>query len=113
MTTTAAAGIVNVTKLAREFHATTPAIRKRLDKLGVMPLQEIEMPSGRKFVLYSQEAFEVLDQERRAREAPVTMNKPAPVEVKDDSEDIEALKAELSEIKSLLTQLLDMKTKPE
>lgn len=106
---------VNITSLARQYHATTPNIRRRLDRLGVKPLQEILMPSGRKFVLFDKdEAILVLDQEKRARErlqeSLATVPSAAPTEASEGQ--IQALQQEVSQLKDLMRQMLDSMTTP-
>lgn len=104
------AEIINVTALARSFHATTPVIKKRLETLGVMPVQEIEMPSGRKFVLFNkQEAMEVLEKDAKEREQAAMEAKAAagrPTRVVIDDEAFKALQAEVAAMKEMMEQIL-------
>jgi hypothetical protein len=118
---------INLTALAKFNRGTTPATRSKLEKLGVNPVEEVVMPSGRKFVLFDKvKAVKALEKSRAEREKaleakrnprpepkkPVNSAKPR----QPQPQSIEAMQAmlkELQEQKALMAQLLEAFTKPQ
>jgi hypothetical protein len=116
---------INLTALAKFNRGTTPATRSKLEKLGVNPVEEVVMPSGRKFVLFDKvKAVKALEKSRAEREKALEAKrnpKPEPKKPVNSakprqphqSEDIKALLQELQEIRSLNAQLLEAFTRPQ
>jgi hypothetical protein len=103
------AEVINLTGVARKLHASTPNARKKLDNMGVKPIQEINMPSGRTYVLYDRvrvdKALEKLAAGKSAKKAAA----PAPVASTVDAK----LHKEIRDLKILVSQLLEHATKPQ
>lgn len=99
---------INTTALAREYQLTTKDLEKRLRRLGIAPVSEVVMPSGRRFILWPAETArkaldDYRDQLRQRREADfgrVPAPSPAP------NPETAQLAQEVSELKGLVSQLL-------
>lgn len=75
-----------------------------------MPVNEIEMPSGRRFVVFDKEAsVKALQALKDASEPPVKMN----AQVSRESTDVEQLTKELAEVKAMLASVLEVITSPK
>ena len=97
---TTATKTANITMLARMFHLTTKEAEKKLRDSGLAPVNEVQMPSGRRFVIWEHdEAVETLA--RKALKAPTSSDQP-PVDTDD-----------LAEVKKLLQAILEHLTKPQ
>lgn len=111
--------VINLTGLAKTYKMPTPKMAQKLTEAGVMPLQEIQMPSGRKFVLFDKvKSIKALEEHKAKREresekaakASVTALKAAP---KTENADTKALRAEIAELTRTVNQLLEVVTKPK
>lgn len=109
------AELINLTALAKINRGTTPATRTKLEKLGVKPVQEVQMPgSGRKFVLFDKvKAIKALEKSRAEREkvqakrAAQEAKKPAAAAAP------QSLEQEVQELRKMVSQLLEHVTKPQ
>ena len=98
---------INITRLARLFNSTTKETEKKLSRIGLLPVNEIEMPSGRRFVIFDKQAsMKALQALKDEKEPPVRM---APRE----STDVERLTKEIAELKTLLASVLEVVTAPK
>lgn len=89
----------NITMLARQFHITTREAEKKLRDAGLEPINEVLMPSGRRFVIWEHDkGIEVLA--KKSEKAPELTQQP-PVNMDD-----------LVEVKKLLQAILEHLTKP-
>lgn len=117
---------INLTKVARKLHATTPAAKYKLERLGVRPIQEIVMPAepGKKprtYCLYdvrqAEKAIAEINAAKEGRlvraedmeEARLTPLDPA---VEKLQKEVKALKSALTKNNSLMEQMLEAVTKP-
>jgi hypothetical protein len=111
--------LINLTALAKINRGTTPATRTKLEKLGVKPVQEVQMPgSGRKFVLFDKvKAVKALEKSRAEREKALQkaqeVKKPAakpaePAPVQSAAE----MAKELQEMRKMMAQMLEHMTQP-
>ncbi len=89
----------NITTLARTYKVTTRDVERRLKTMGIEPSNEVLMPSGRRFVLYDKAA--AMKALEKAKETPSKHQEP-----------VQDIHAELAEVKGLLSNLLDLMTKP-
>jgi hypothetical protein len=110
---------ISITGLAKFNRGTTPATRAKLDKLGIKPVQEVEMPSGRKFVLFDKvKAIKALEKSRQDRES--RLEKQAKAAAKKQSKRLQSASAvqadplakEVQELRKMVAQLLEVVTKP-
>jgi hypothetical protein len=112
--------LINITALAKLNHATTPVIRARLEKLGIKPEKEVEMPNGRKYVIFQKAAaIHALNEAKLQRQAEVEANfngskKEAVKNPQEDAKapEVAALAAEVADMKELMRQLLEHFTRP-
>ena len=103
---------INITRLARMFNSTTRDTEKKLSKIGLLPVNEIEMPSGRRFVVFDKEAsVKALQGMKDALNPPVVMN-PKKEEKEETALDMHQLSRELLEVKALLASVLEVITAP-
>jgi hypothetical protein len=121
---------INLTKIAKEIHATTPNAKVKLERMGVKPIQEIRMPSGRVYTLYeareARDAIEKINKERLGYDPAILEqlkkqhqeSLESAKESKEDSKVVEleakvaALEPELREMKDMMKMLLESLTKP-
>jgi hypothetical protein len=109
---------ISITGLAKFNRGTTPATRAKLDKLGIKPVQEVEMPSGRKFVLFDKvKAIKALEKSRAEREH--RLEKQAKAQAKKASKRLQnavvaadPVAQEVQELRKMVAQLLEHVTKP-
>jgi vacuolar-type H+-ATPase subunit E/Vma4 len=118
------------------MHSTTPKARTKLDKLGLIPSAEIPMPSGRRYVVYDKTtAIRAIEKFQKAKEAEAEKARKqaekeqlkaqaqeaqkvketvqaAPAEAVETASELDTVKQELQEVKSLMSQILDTITKP-
>lgn len=111
--------LINLTALAKINRGTTPATRAKLEKLGINPAQEVEMPSGRKFVLFDKvKAIKAIEKSRadrmkdREKKAQVVAKKASKAVVRSKPPKVDPVYQELQALRLTMTQLLDHFTQP-
>jgi hypothetical protein len=96
----------NITKLARAFHLSTTDAEKKLRMQGVEPVNEIVMPSGRRFVLWPKDdAIKTL---KDYQQPPAEAQKKTP----EPSREFD-LSHDMAEVKRLLQEVLEHITRPQ
>lgn len=103
--------IINTTNLAREYKLTTRDMEARLRRLGISPVQEAVLPSGRKFMVWPEaESRAVLDAyqaELRQRRLGARPRSAPPERPADVDPDRQQLLQEVRELKAMVRLLLD------
>jgi hypothetical protein len=112
--------LINLTALAKINRGTTPATRAKLEKLGINPAQEVEIPSGRKFVLFDKvKAVKAIEKSRADREkaqekkAAAVAKKASKAVVKSKPSKADPVQQELRALRETMTQLLEHFTQPQ